>query len=429
VSPARSGRGAGKPAPPPALERALAGAAVGGALAFVVGAAVLGMATRGYVAPRGAAGQALLFWAGGVIACAGVGAGAAAAARRGPDAWRGPLVLLFVAAVAGVLGGFGADGRWDTRGALAGVGTVLAAVVGLGAFALALAHDVESRAAGATLRLLHALPLGRGADPLAFLRERRRRRVRARPCPPEWVEIVERNFPLYNHLPGPDRRRLMEHVQVFLDEKRFEGCGGLEVTDEVRVTVAAQACLLLLGQEPHYYPRLRSILVYPAAMLPRRVRAEVRDGIEEQPRPIRGQSWSHGTVLLSWRSTLDWARTHDDGRNLVLHELAHQLDQEDGHADGTPYHGSYDAFLAWTRVMADHHAAHAAAVERGVETVLDPYGAESPAEFFAVATEAFFERPRALRRRHPELYQELRGYYGQDPAAWRPGPRAGTPAA
>jgi hypothetical protein len=379
-----------------------------------------------YVVPRGAVSQALLLWAGGVLACA--GAGAALSASRAGRAWRAPAALLLAAVVAGVFGGLGTDGRWDGRGAVVGVGVLLAAVAGLGAFGLALAHRAESRATGATLRLLHSLPVARGPGLLAWLRGRRRRRELARPCPPEWVAIVERNFPLYHHLPGPERLRLMEHVRVFLAEKSFEGCGGLEVTDEVRVTVAAQACLLLLGQEPHYYPRLRSILVYPAAMLPRYVQDRVRDGIGEQPRPILGQSWNHGTVILSWRSTLDGAQEHDDGRNLVLHELAHQLDQEDGQGDGTPYLPSYDAFLAWTRVMADHHAAHAAAVERGLATVLDPYGAENPAEFFAVATECFFEQPRRLRRRHPELYEVLRDYYGQDPAAWRPRSGAGTPA-
>lgn len=409
--------------------RALTGAVLGGAFAFVLGAGVLGLTMTTYVVPRGIVGQALLLWAGGILACAGVGAAAALAAPRTPRAWRVPLGVLLAAAVAGLFGGLGADGRWATRGALAGVLVLLAAVAGLAAFALALANRAESRATGATLRLLHMLPIARWPDPRTFLRERRRRRVLAGPCPAEWVEIVERNLPLYHHLPGPERRRLLEHVRVFLAEKHFEGCGGLEVTDEVRVTVAAQACLLLLGQEPHYYPRLRTILVYPAAMLPRYVKPAVRDGIEEQPAPILGQSWNHGTVLLSWRSTLEGARAHDDGSNLVLHELAHQLDQEDGHGDGTPYLPSYDAFLAWTQVMADHHADHAAAVERGLKTVLDPYGAEHPAEFFAVATECFFEQPRRLRRRHPELYETLRGYYGQDPAAWRPGRGAGTPAA
>ncbi len=418
---------AGKPAPPDRAARALTGAAVGGGIALVLGAGVLGMTMTTYVVPRGAVGQALLLWAGEVLACA--GAGAALSAFRAPRAWRALSALLFAGVVAGVFGGLGTDGRWDTRGAAAGVGGLLAVVLGLGVFALACVHRVEGRATGATLRLLHSFPIARGLDSLAFLRERRRRRVSARPCPPEWVEIVERNFPLYHQLPGPERRRLMEHVRVFLAEKRFEGCGGLEVTDEVRVTIAAQACLLLLGQEPHYYPRLRSILVYPDAMLPRYVRAKVQGDIEEQPRPILGQSWNHGTVILSWRCTLDEAQIHDDGRNVVLHELAHQLDQEDGRGDGTPYLRSHDAFLAWTQVMADHHAAHAAAVERGLKTVLDPYGAENPAEFFAVATECFFEQPRRLRRRHPELYEVLRGYYGQDPAAWRPRSGSGTPAA
>ena len=419
------GRGAGSPGPgkaaPDAVRRALQGAAVGAGSAFVLGAGLLGMILPTY-ARRGAVAQAMLLWADGILACAVLGALAALAAPRVGRAWRVASAVLVAAAAAGAVGGLGTDGRWDTRGAVAGVAVLISILVALAGFALALAHRAESRATDATLRLLHRLPIARGLDPWAFLRSRRRLRVLARPCPPEWVEIVERNFPLYHRLPEPDRRRLLDHVRVFLAEKNFEGCGGLEITDEIRVTVAAQACLLLLGQEPHYYPRLRSILVYPAAMLPRYVRTGVRDGIEEQPVPILGQSWSHGTVVLSWRSTLEGAQVHDDGRNLVLHELAHQLDQEDGHGDGTPFLPAYDGFLAWTQVMADHHAAHAEAVARGARTLLDPYGAEHPAEFFAVATEYFFEQPRRLRRRHPALYEVLRGYYGQHPAAWRPAP-------
>lgn len=250
-------------------------------------------------------------------------------------------------------------------------------------------------------------------------RATRRERLRRKPFPPAWREMLERDFPLYRGLSPEERERLHGHVHVFLAEKSFEGCGGLEMTDEIRVLIAAQACLLLLNLEAaDYYPSLRSILVYPSTMVPVYAHEPTHGTVAGEPHPVLGQSWGHGTVILSWDSVRRGVAAVDDGKNVVFHEFAHQLDQEEGEADGVPPLESASAFLAWGRVMREHFEALQEAAEEGRPTVLDDYGAVNPAEFFAVATESFIEKPVQLQKKHPELYRELADYYGLDPASW-----------
>lgn len=257
---------------------------------------------------------------------------------------------------------------------------------------------------------------------LGFFRERRRRRIRAQPFPPEWAALVEKKVPAVRRLSDERRRELLGHVAVFLAEKRFEGAGGVEVTDEVRLTIAAQACILLLGlDDVDYYPRLRSIVVYPSTYVAAR---QERDGhlVHEGGSARLGESWSHGAVVLAWDSARGGAANPADGKNVVLHEFAHQLDQEDGAADGTP-ELSFGAYLPWARILGRRYLELKRDAARGRTSVLDGYGATSEAEFFAVATESFFEKPAQLRRKMPELYEELKDYFGQDPAAEPPGER------
>lgn len=262
---------------------------------------------------------------------------------------------------------------------------------------------------------------------LRWLRHRRRARLLAEPFPPAWDAILERGFPLLRRLPEADRRRLRERIVVFLAEKRFEGAGGLEPTDEVRVTVAAQACLLLAGREGEdIYPRLRSIVVYPAPFRGSAAPTWDKGIVDDGATGRLGESWTHGTVVLAWDSVRRGAADPRDGRNVVLHEFAHQLDQEDGGADGTPVLPRPSSYVSWARVLGAEYLALRRAADRRRRTTLDDYGAENEAEFFAVATECFFEKPHALRRRHPELYDELSGFYGQDPAAW-PAAGGGSP--
>jgi MtfA peptidase len=254
-----------------------------------------------------------------------------------------------------------------------------------------------------------------------FLKKRCRDRIRRRPFPLEWRDLLLQRYPLYHRLPPSDRQELEGHIQVFLAEKRFEGCGGQEITDEVRVLIAAQACLLLLHRETDCYPRLRSILVYPSSYVAPTWHLEKDGTITEGVQLRGGESWTHGTVVLAWDGVFAGAVELDKNRNLVLHEFAHQLDEEDGRADGAPLlSGSnlrqiHHRYQTWARVLnvEFQQLRHAAAAGR--ETVLDTYGAQNPAEFFAVATECFFEKPGRLQERHPALYAELKEFYRQDP--------------
>lgn len=245
-------------------------------------------------------------------------------------------------------------------------------------------------------------------------KRRRRDLLRATPLPMAWLKIIERNVPLYRCLPPADQRELQGHIQIFLAEKRFEGCGGLQITDEIRVTVAAQACVLLLHRDTDYYPTMISILVYPSAYI-----AHVSDsvgGIVREGDSVRlGESWHHGAVVLSWDDVLRGATDIHDGHNVVLHEFAHQLDQEGGAAHGSPILPRRSMYVAWARVLGAEYVHLQQDAEHGRKTVLDTYGATNPAEFFAVATECFFEKSVQLKRKHPELYEELKLYYQQDP--------------
>lgn len=244
-------------------------------------------------------------------------------------------------------------------------------------------------------------------------RRARRQRLMTLPFPNEWSQIVERNVPLYGRLPEKLKEQLHGLVQVFLSEKRFEGCGGLEITDEIRVTIAAQACMLLLNRVPTYFPKLRSILVYPDTYVAKSISS---DGhiISDEDSTRLGESWQNGPVVLAWNSVTGGTSNVHDARNVVLHEFAHQLDQEDGAADGAPILAERSRYVAWARVLGTEYEA----MQRRQRSVMDRYGATNPAEFFAVATETFFEKPRQMQKRHPELYDELRDYYQLDPVTW-----------
>lgn len=249
--------------------------------------------------------------------------------------------------------------------------------------------------------------------------ERRRERLRAKPFPPAWLAILDRNLGVFRRLPPEDRSELLGHIQVFLAEKYFEGCGGLELTDEIRITIAAQACLLLLHRETDYYPELTSILVYPTGYTEYSER-HIGGGVwEDGPEDRLGHTGHHlRALVLAWDAASHGASDPSDGQNVVLHEFAHQLDFENRDADGTPVLETRAEYLAWARVMSAEFNALRHAERVGLPTVLDGYGATNPTEFFAVATEAFFERPKALQARHPALYAEMKKFFRQDPVAF-----------
>lgn len=264
------------------------------------------------------------------------------------------------------------------------------------------------------LTILQRLP-----DPLLAVRRRRWSRLRALPFPDAWRKLLARNVPLYANLSPALRRELEGHVQVILAEKKFEGCDGLELSDEIRVAIAAHAALLLLGtSDPRYYPGLVAILVYPTTYV---APMEEDEGgiVEESVEPRLGESWRRGVVVIAWDAARADMRRPHEGDNVMLHEFAHQLDTEDGAADGVPRLDGPADYAAWARAFAPEYERLRAHPEG---SVLDDYGATDPAEFFAVATETFFTRPHELREQSAALYATLRRYYGLDPASLLPVP-------
>lgn len=251
-------------------------------------------------------------------------------------------------------------------------------------------------------------------------RRTHRRHLLSSPIPDSWEKILDEKFQVYSCLPEDIKRKLGGMTAVFIDEKKFEACGGLDaVTEEMRVVVAAQACLLLTGLKKHgFFPRLKSILIYPDAYRDRRRRTfSVDAGDDDHVR--LGESWDSGSVVLSWKSVLAGAANDDDGMNVVYHEFAHQLDQINGRADGAPKLPNGGDYAQWAKVFSrEYERLVEAANQRRSNTLLDTYGATNPAEFFAVATEALFEQPHDLKKKHRELFDEMTGYFGVDPTVW-----------
>ncbi len=263
------------------------------------------------------------------------------------------------------------------------------------------------------------LVLGLSGQP--YWRAYQRKRTAERAFPAAWRKILRRRVPLVRRLPVDLQLQLKKHMQIFIAEKNFIGCAGLELTDEMRVVVAAQACLLLLNRKTDYFGNVRQILVYPAAFVVRRTTTESGGVQQSHSQTLAGESWTQGQVILSWHDTLEGSATEVDGRNVVIHEFAHQLDQENGAAHGAPPPAPGDGQYSARRWSEVFHAAFAqlrAEAARGHHGMLNHYGAQDPAEFFAVASEAFFEQGQALAHAYPALYQELRGYYKVDPARW-----------
>ncbi|AMN46324.1 hypothetical protein ACG33_04215 [Steroidobacter denitrificans] len=250
-------------------------------------------------------------------------------------------------------------------------------------------------------------------------RRRRRLALAAQPFPARWQQWLYERTDLTQQLPPMLLRQLQGLIRIFVHEKRFVGCNGLTVTEEMRVVIAAYACLLLVNRPDvprvHFYDELMSILVYPTAFVVRETQHLGHGVVREGPRILSGQAWNAQRILLSWEDIEEGMRT---GHNVVLHEFAHYLDMEDESMDGAPRLGSRRAYQQWAGVFWAEYERLRADLEAGRPTFLNPYAASEPAEFFAVVTEAFYRQGRELERQHPGLYEQLRRYYRVDPARW-----------
>jgi len=250
-----------------------------------------------------------------------------------------------------------------------------------------------------------------------WLADHRRKRAAA-PFPSEWTAILERNVAHWRMLSGDERAHLGRLVEAFVEEKSWEGCGGLVLTDEIEVTIAALACLLVLGLDHALYRNVQSILVYPSTVVAPGSRSGFAGGlaVERPAVPILGQAMARGPVLLVWDAVRHDAIHPEKGHNVVYHEFAHKLDMLDGWADGVPPLAGRERHAHWVEVCTREFRELERRAESGESTLLDAYGSTSLSEFFAVATELFFDRPLSMRAHHAELYAVLQDFYRQDPA-------------
>jgi len=261
---------------------------------------------------------------------------------------------------------------------------------------------------------------------MAYFTKRRRDRLFAEPLSLNAQRTLHANLAFYSRLSAGEQPRLADLARVMIREKRWEGCGGLVLTDDMKLIIAAQAALLLLGMHgidlhrDAVFPNVKSILVYPAgfvAMTPHLGAAGIITEGHANLGEAHFMGQTGGPVIVSWRDALEGGLDAGDGRNLILHEFAHKLDFLDGASNGTPLLDSKEQYVQWKRVMTAHFDDLVRRARAGAPSLLDFYGASNPAEFFAVATEAFFERSTAMRQYLPELYRVLGEYFWQDPAA------------
>jgi Mlc titration factor MtfA (ptsG expression regulator) len=250
------------------------------------------------------------------------------------------------------------------------------------------------------------------------LRERREQRaIQRRSIPDPIWQLTLARFPFLAGRDAADLSELRRLTSLFLDSKEFSGAQGLQVSDEMAVAIAAQACLPVLRLGLQAYAGFVGIVVQPDEV---RVRREIVDDdgvVHEYDDVLSGEAMEGGPVMLSWRDVSDAGESSPWGYNVVVHEFAHVLDMGNGLADGIPPLPGAPERAHWKSVLVREYEAFCVHVDSGQDTALDPYGAESPEEFFAVASESFFVAPQDLRDEHPALYELLAGYYRQDPAA------------
>lgn len=249
-------------------------------------------------------------------------------------------------------------------------------------------------------------------------KSRKRESIASTPFPLEWRKILRKNLPFFYKMPADLQLQLKDKMQIFLSEKTFVGREGQEIDDEVRVTIAAQACMLLLNRKTDFYPFLKTIVVYPSAFITRHTQTDASGAQNENPRVLLGESWNRGQVILSWYHSASGGADFEDGQNLVIHEFAHQLDGESGATNGAPPLSSEQSYKDWAAILSQEFEHLRRRAQQGRSTLLDKYGTTNPAEFFAVASEIFFEKPQEFEDEHKALYDQLKEYYAVHPASW-----------
>lgn len=244
-----------------------------------------------------------------------------------------------------------------------------------------------------------------------FITKYKRQKISNKPFPLDWIGLLETNVYLYKMLSYNQRKKLHQHILVFLKEKQFIGCNGLEITIEIKLTISALACLLLLSNRSNYYPYLDSVMVYPSIFMVNR-NLPLENYYVEEKQVLSGESWGkQGLIVLAYDQVQNEAKKLIAGHNVVLHEFAHQLDQEDGSMNGVPKLKTQVEYEAWAKVFTQSYQTLHNNLQQGFNSVIDAYGATNTAEFFAVVTETYFTNPHQLKQKYPELYQQLKNYY------------------
>ncbi len=252
---------------------------------------------------------------------------------------------------------------------------------------------------------------------LAWYRRWQRKRLLSRPIDSAWMRWIESRCRPFRHLAADLQQRLVNDVRLFIAEKHWEGCNGLAVTDEMRVTIASHACLMGLGFPVMPFERLLSVLIYPDTFVSKAVHRQPWGGVQESDEPRLGEAWYQGPVVLSWREVQEQTTAAQPARNVVIHEFSHLLDMENHSVDGIPdLDGTHSP--DWVTIFETAYDRHVRQARLGRNSVLDDYGATSKIEFFAVSSEAFFEQPQRLLAEFPSLYGILQDYYRQDPDQW-----------
>ena len=254
---------------------------------------------------------------------------------------------------------------------------------------------------------------------MPFYRYFKRKWLLNRPFPDRWLKLLEQRVPVYRQLPSNYREKLRNHLVILMDEKRFEGCGGLEMTEEMRVVILAYASVMILEETADYYAGLQSILVYPydyqAPVYEVDENGFVTEGFEHR----KGEYWGGGNIVLSWPEIDKQLYEDDYEGNLIYHEFSHLLDDKYGLSAGIDQNDLPIRDDEWTHVLAKAYRRLNQRMYENRDSVLDMYGTESPAEFFSVSTEAFFTKPDEIHRENPDLYRMLNQFYKLDPLRWR----------
>jgi len=229
-----------------------------------------------------------------------------------------------------------------------------------------------------------------------------------------WRNTVSQ-ISILRNLSHAEQHRLRELASRFLQVKSFSGAGGMELDDSIRILIAAQACLLILELDLDYYDGWHEIIVYPDTFVVRRETFDAAGLVHRAPQALGGEAWSRGPVILSWLDARPGAFSHGESSNVILHEFAHKLDMLNGAANGMPPLHKTMNRETWTEVFQQAYTELQQRLANQQPSMIDPYAAESPAEFFSVCTELFFENPHRLQRIYPDLYAQLRLFYRQDP--------------